>query len=96
MYGREQMKKLSKIESAEEFLKGLENTESCLGIMMDRVDVDILRVIHNYSGLIAKTCDKNTLDMSLQDLITCTVLIGYLLKTHVDRFELEVLQEKNN
>lgn len=78
---------LDKIKSAEEFLKSLEEPATTMDIMLDRVDVQILYVINNYASLISKV--KNKTNIEEKDIIVCAMIIGYLLKSHLDRFELE-------
>ncbi|MEI7473750.1 MAG: hypothetical protein WCK67_03135 [bacterium] len=84
---------LDKITEAENFLKSLEDPDVTMDIMLDRMDVQILYVIHNYSDLISKVKDKTTLEQ--KEIITCSMIIGYLLKSHLDRFELEEQLNKN-
>lgn len=83
-----------KVKSAEEFLRSLEEPSVTMDIMLDRVDVQMLQVINNYSGLISKV--KHRTSIEEKDIITCSMIIGYLLKTHLDRFELDKSLQKNN
>ena len=85
---------MDKIRSAEEFLKSLEEPSVTMDIMLDRVDVQILQVINNYATLISRV--KHKTDIEEKDIITCSMIIGYLLKTHLDRYELEESLQKNN
>jgi len=78
---------LEKIKIAEEFLKSLEDPTATMDMMLDRIDVQILYVIHNYAELISKVKYKTNIEE--KDVITCAVIIGYLLKGHLDRYELE-------
>lgn len=78
---------LDKIKVAEEFLKTLEDPTATMDIMLDRIDVQILYVIHNYSELISKVKYKTNIEE--KDIITCSIIIGYLLKSHLDRYDLE-------
>lgn len=82
-----------KVKEAEKFLKSLEDPDITMDIMLDRMDVQILYVIHNYSDLISKVKDKTKLEE--KDVITCSMIIGYLLKSHLDRFELEQQLSQN-
>lgn len=77
----------NKIKVAQEFLKSLENPDLTMDIMLDRVDVQMLYVIHNYADLISKVKYKTNIEE--KDIITCSMIIGYLLKGHLDRYELE-------
>jgi hypothetical protein len=84
---------LDRVKAAENFLKSLENPTVTMDVMLDRVDVQILYVIHNYSELISKV--KNKTDIEEKDIITCAMIIGYLLKGHLDRFDLEQNFQEN-
>lgn len=85
---------MNKIKAAEEFLRSLEEPSVTMDIMMDRVDVQMLYVIHNYAELISKVKHKTNIEE--KDIITCAMIVGYLLKSHLDRYELEQSFEKNN
>jgi len=78
---------IDKIKVAENFLKSLEDPTMTMDIMLDRVDVQMLYVIHNYAELISKVKSKTTIEE--KDIITCAMIIGYLLKGHLDRYDLE-------
>lgn len=77
---------MNKVKAAEEFLKGLENPSTTQDLMLDRMDVQMLYVINNYAELIAKVKDRTKLE--IKDLVTVSMIIGFLLKTHLDRYEL--------
>lgn len=85
---------INKVKAAEDFLKSLENPKITMDIMLDRVDLHILYVIYNYADLISKVKGKTNIEE--KDIIICTMIIGYLLKGHLDRFELEESLIKNN
>lgn len=78
---------INKVKAAEEFLKSLEDPKVTMDVMLDRVDVQMLYVIYNYSDLISKV--KTRIDIEEKDIITCSMIIGYLLKSHIDRYELD-------
>ena len=78
---------MEKVKVAEEFLKSLENPGETMDIMLDRVDFQMLYVINNYADLISKVRNKTTLGK--KDIVSCAIIIGYLLKGHLDRYELE-------
>ena len=78
---------LDKVKVAEEFLKSLEDPTATMDIMLDRIDVQVLYAIHNYAELISKVKYKTKIEE--KDIITCSIIIGYLLKSHLDRYELE-------
>lgn len=84
---------LDRVKAAEKFLKSLEDPTITMDVMLDRVDVQILYVIHNYAELISKV--KNKTDIEEKDIITCAMIIGYLLKSHLDRYDLEQNFQKN-
>lgn len=79
---------MNKVKAAEDFLKSLENPQITMDIMLDRIDVQMLYVINNYSSLISKVRRKST-TLEEKDIVTCSMIIGYLLKSHLDRYELE-------
>ena len=76
------------VKAAEDFLKSLENPQITMDIMVDRIDVQMLYVINNYADLISKV-RKKTSSLEEKDIVTCSMIIGYLLKSHLDRYELE-------
>jgi len=78
---------MNKIRAAENFLKSLENPQNTMDIMIDRVDASMLYVINNYADLISKVKRKTGIEE--KDVITSSIIIGYLLKSHLDRYELE-------
>jgi hypothetical protein len=84
---------LNKIKAAEEFLRSLEEPGVTMDIMLDRVDVHMLQVINNYAELISRA--RHKINFEDKDIITCSMIIGYLLKTHLDRYELEQQIQKN-
>ncbi len=77
----------NKVKAAEDFLRSLENPQITMDIMFDRIDVQMLYVINNYAALISKIKTKTAIDE--KDIMTCSMIIGYLLKGHLDRYELE-------
>ena len=77
---------MEKVKIAEDFLKSLENPKETLDIMLDRVDVQTLYVINNYAELISKVKNKTSLEE--KDIVSCSIIIGYLLKGHLDRHDL--------
>ncbi|MEI8388614.1 MAG: hypothetical protein WCG23_01890 [bacterium] len=79
---------MNKVKAAEDFLKSLENPQITMDIMVDRIDVQMLYVINNYADLISKV-RKKTSSLEEKDIVTCSMIIGYLLKSHLDRYELD-------
>jgi hypothetical protein len=78
---------MEKVKIAEEFLKSLEDPQETMDIMLDRIDVQTLYVINNYADLISGAKDKTSLGE--KDIVSCSIIIGYLLKGHLDRYDLE-------
>ena len=78
---------MEKVKIAENFLKSLENPEETMDIMLDRIDPQTLYVINNYAELISKVKNKTSLEE--KDIVSCSIIIGYLLKGHLDRYDLE-------
>ena len=79
---------MNKVKAAEDFLKSLENPQITMDIMLDRIDAQMLYVINNYASLISRVRRKST-TLGEKDIVTCSMIIGYLLKSHLDRYELE-------
>jgi hypothetical protein len=78
------------IDEAKIFLKSLEDHGTIKDLMTDRIDPKILDLITEYSNLIAIN-KKNIIN--IKDIITCSILIGYLLRGHLSRLELnDILQ----
>lgn len=77
----------NKIKIAENFLRSLEDPDSTVALMNERMDTKLLYVIHNYAGLINKT--KKRLSLNDKDIIASAMIIGYLLKGHMDRYDIE-------
>lgn len=77
----------SKIKIAEDFLKSLEDSKTTVDLMNERMDSKLLYVIHNYAELISKARDR--MDVSEKDIIASAMIMGFLLKGHMDRYELE-------
>ncbi len=78
---------MEKVKIAEDFLKSLENPQETMDIMLDRIDSQTLYVINNYAELISKVKDKTSLEE--KDIVSCSIIIGYLLKGHLDRYDLD-------
>lgn len=78
---------MEKVKIAEEFLKSLEDPQETMDIMLDRIDVPTLQVINNYAGLISRVKRKTTFEQ--KDIVSCSIIIGYLLKGHLDRYDLD-------
>lgn len=77
----------NKIKSAQEFLRSLEEPNITMGVMKDRLDKQVLGLMSSYAEMIFSVKDKT--QIKDKELITCSMIIGYLLKSHIDRFELE-------
>ncbi|HSA07636.1 MAG TPA: hypothetical protein P5556_10720 [Candidatus Gastranaerophilales bacterium] len=78
---------MEKGKIAEKFLKSLENPQDTMNIMLDRIDSQTLLVINDYANLISKV--KNRTSLEENDIISCSIIIGYLLKGHLDRYDLD-------
>ncbi len=77
---------MERVKIAEEFLKSLENPQETMDIMLDRMDVQTIYVINNYAELISNVKQRTSLDE--KDIVSCSIIIGYLLKSHLDRYDL--------
>ena len=78
---------MNRVKVAEDFLKSLENPQEMMDLMFDRVDIQMLYVINNYAELITKVKDRTSLGE--KDIVSCSIIIGYLLKGHLDRYDIE-------
>ena len=78
-------------KSAKDFLHTLENAGTCSKLMRDRISPEVLEVMDKYSKLISDTNISKGNKVSPTELISCAMVIGYLLKSHVDRMELNKL-----
>ncbi len=81
---------MKKADEAEKFLKSLENAQTTFSIMTSRIDIPTLYVIKKFANLIAKS-QKNKESFSLADMLESSLIVGYLLRSHVERYELEQL-----
>ncbi len=77
---------MKKVKIAEEFLKSLEDPQQTMDIMLDRIDIQTLYVINNYAELISNVKKRTSLEE--KDIVSCSIIIGYLLKGHLDRYDL--------
>ena len=76
------------------FLINLENPDATMDIMVDRIDINALSIMHDYSKSISIVQDKTNIASS--DVITCAMIIGYLLKGHIDRLDINKTLGDNN
>lgn len=77
----------SKIKEAEKFLRSLEDPSNTIALMDERVDVKLLLVLNNYAEFVTKK--RANLELTDKDIIASSMVVGYLLKSHMDRFDLE-------
>jgi hypothetical protein len=84
--GRINMNK-NKIKEVQKFLKELEDPSQMMGLVIERLPHEVLVEINNYIKLIVDVKHKAVLNTS--EIIYYSMIIGYLLKGHIDRFELE-------
>jgi len=76
----------TKEQVAKEFLRSLEDKNTSMSILTDRMEVPIIRVIENFAELLVKS--KGRSDIDIKDIASSTMIIGYLLKSHMDRYDL--------
>ena len=81
---------MSKIEEAKKFLHSLEDSKITYNLMVDRLDGETLLAIQNYAQLISKAASS----FEIEDLVASAMIMGSLLKSHMDRFDIE--QRFNN
>ena len=77
----------NKIKEVQKFLKELEDPSQMMGVVIERLPHEVLVEINNYIKLIVDVKHKAVLNTS--EIIYYSMIIGYLLKGHIDRFELE-------
>lgn len=77
----------NKIKEVQKFLKELEDPSQMMGLVIERLPHEVLVEINNYIKLIVDVKHKAVLNTS--EIIYYSMIIGYLLKGHIDRFELE-------
>jgi len=77
----------NKIKEVQKFLKELEDPSQMMGLVIERLPHEVLVEINNYIKLIVDVKHKAVLNTS--EIIYYSMIIGYLLKGHMDRFELE-------
>ena len=77
----------NKIKEVQKFLKELEDPSQMMGLLTERLPYEVLVGINNYAKLIVDVKHKTALTDA--DIVSCSMIIGYLLKGHIDRFELE-------
>ena len=77
----------NKIKEVQKFLKELEDPSQMMGLLTERLPYEVLVEINNYAKLIVDVKHKTVLTDA--DIVSCSMIIGYLLKGHIDRFELE-------
>lgn len=75
-----------RINELNKFLLNLENPDNTMDVMVDRVDINALTVMHNYSEAISIVQHKTSIPSG--DIITCAMIIGYLIKSHTDRLDM--------
>ena len=78
---------MDKINKATYFLKSLEDPETLIPMMKDRIDHYLLLVMRDYSMILDKAKDKSPCTSA--ELINCSLIIGFLLKTYSDRAALD-------
>lgn len=78
---------INKFQTAKDFLKQLEDPQFTTDLLLNRIDSSIIYVINNYSENILKA--KKSKNITEKDIVSSSIIIGYLLKSHLDRYELE-------
>ncbi len=74
-----------RVKKLEKFLKSLEDRDNTFSLMMDRMDSSSRHVMQEYAKLINEKVDC----FQEVDKITASLMVGYLLKSHVDRLDIE-------
>lgn len=76
------------------FLNNLNDQKTINDLINDRIDAEIIELFQEYSNLIAIVADKDKFTDSQK--IFCAMQIGYLLKGHLYRHEIEQSIKNNN
>ncbi len=69
------------------FFTSLEKSKKTEKLMEERMNLEVLQAINDYAELLDMA--RNNVDISVKDVISSSLIIGYLLKSHIDRYELE-------
>lgn len=80
---------MDRIENAKKFLENnLQDRETTTQLMQDRIGLDMVEVIKDEAERIASIRDKSSL--SYEETIRACLFIGYLLRSHMERVDLNV------
>lgn len=72
--------------SINNFLNTFQDSALTLSLLYDRIDDSTLKSLNSYARIISKTrCELQITD---EDLISSSMILGFLLKTHIDREKL--------
>lgn len=71
---------------AEIFLASLKDDTS-MDLMTDRMNLQVLEVIIDYAKSIARA--RKDAGLSVKESISSALIMGYLLRSHLERYELE-------
>jgi len=69
------------------FFTRLEKPKKNEKLMVDRMNLEVLEAIYEQAELLDRA--RKNLDISVKDVISGSLIMGYLLKSHLDRYELE-------
>ena len=69
------------------FFTSLEKTKKTEKLMAERMNLQVLEAINDYAELLDSA--RNNVDISVKDVISSSLIMGFLLKAHLDRYELE-------
>lgn len=84
----------TKQQVAEEFFTRMENVDELVQTVGDRMGEETLQIIRDYAKGMA-TINRGNLDLSDENFISSVMIYGFLLKSQLDRYELETsLNEK--
>ena len=56
-------------------------------LMADRIDPQVLEAINDYAELLDSA--RKNVGISVKEVISSSLIMGYLLKSHIERYELE-------
>ena len=69
------------------FFTSLEKTKKNEKLMVDRIDPQVLEAINDYAELLDRA--RKNVGISVKDVISSSLIMGFLLRSHLERYELE-------
>ena len=70
-----------------DFLNSLDDSELTFSLIGDKIDEKTLKSIDSYAKIISRK--RRELEISDNELISSSMILGFLLKSYIDREDLE-------